>query len=91
MVREWNEDELDGSQRWPAWSGVQMNAHFKLSPNPFTIDAVQPAMYLCVGHMCSWATVVWLQLVLCRAPCCFAARTPENRLFLLFRFPFFCV
>lgn len=27
-----------------SWSGVQMNAHFKLSPNPFTIDAVQPAI-----------------------------------------------
>jgi len=41
-----------------------MNAHFKLSPNPFTIDAVHPAVYLCVGHMCFWASVVWLLLVL---------------------------
>lgn len=62
------EREGRGSWSWScSWRGatrcewrqsrVQMNAHLKLSPNPFTIDAVQSGRYLphaahCCTRMC---------------------------------------
>lgn len=62
------EREGRGSRSWScSWRGatrcewrqsrVQMNAHLKLSPNPFTIDAVQSGRYLphaahCCTRMC---------------------------------------
>lgn len=59
-------EERAGREKW-SWRGatrcewrqsrVQMNAHLKLSPNPFTIDAVQSGRYLphaahCCTRMC---------------------------------------
>lgn len=73
MRRPWKrsltaEREGRGSWSWScSWRGatrcewrqsrVQMNAHLKLSPNPFTIDAVQSGRYLphaahCCTRMC---------------------------------------
>lgn len=73
MRRPWKrsltaEREGRGSWSWScSWRGatrcewrqsrVQMNAHLKLSPNPFTIDAVQSGRYLPhAAHVCVLAS-----------------------------------
>lgn len=83
--------ERAGREKW-SWRGatrcewrqsrVQMNAHLKLSPNPFTIDAVQSGRYLphaahCCTRMCPCQqdeqrqTTTYSPRCCCCCCCCF--------------------